>query len=569
MPVSVDQPNVLKVSSVAGDVIVVNIVKTGSTTKFVSATPAVSNNISISGAIGAGPQGPQGPQGETGPPGTVEALGEIPDVFLVDETSGQVLMYDGTNWVNADPEEDGNNVTHAVKNVSGGEIVKGTPVHAVTYATPQGNLAYVIPARADDETAMPATFVLNETLADEEEGEAIVVGLIKGVDTSAFTAGDVVYVGETGGYTNVKPSGTNLIQNLGVVIKSHETNGSGMVYGSGRSNDVPNLPTGKFFIGAGGYTKESKFTLPSGIGTAGQALISDGLGAVEFQDIAVALENDINITNNDAAFSHMTTPIVAGTDFESIFRDMLEKYNLTSINFQNLHIALETTTPGVYDDYFYSPGVTVEVGRGIKVDGFSYSVGNPSQTDDNSVVFYDASYPYTGYPDTGTIGTLPSVIIDEATSPAAETFKMSVVDSGSGESVTIYSGNKTNYWKYRLRVGASTTATISSDTDAGNLWDGMSLAYNQLRGATDFTLSATTEMDTAGYYTWIAYPASFGNLSSVLLDGNTNVLSDFESPVDYNITNPYGVTTSYRFYRSTYDNAFSSSNPTQVLTIEF
>jgi hypothetical protein len=112
-----------------------------------------------------------------------------------------------------------------------------------------GNLAYVIAARADTPSAMPATFVLNETLADEAEGEAIITGLLQGVDTSAFTPGDVVYVGATGGYTNVKPTGTNLIQNLGIVLKSHASNGSGIVYGSGRSNDVPNIPEGYGWLG--------------------------------------------------------------------------------------------------------------------------------------------------------------------------------------------------------------------------------------------------------------------------------------------------------------------------------
>jgi hypothetical protein len=153
-------------------------------------------------------------------------------------------------------------LTQTVKNVSGGELTKGTPVHAVVDGA-SGNLAYVIAARADTASAMPATFVLNETLADEAEGEAIITGLLSGVDTDAFAPGDVVYVGETGGYTNVKPTGTNLIQNLGIVLKSHPSNGSGIVYGAGRSNDVPNLADGKFFIGSTGNTQESAYGLPT------------------------------------------------------------------------------------------------------------------------------------------------------------------------------------------------------------------------------------------------------------------------------------------------------------------
>jgi hypothetical protein len=96
---------------------------------------------------------------------------------------------------------------------------------------------------------MPATFVLAEDLNNGEEGKAISVGYISGVDTSGFTVGDIVYVGENGGYTNIKPTGSNLIQNLGVVTRVDAVNGSGFIYGSGRSNAVPNLLNGQIFWG--------------------------------------------------------------------------------------------------------------------------------------------------------------------------------------------------------------------------------------------------------------------------------------------------------------------------------
>ena len=164
----------------------------------------------------------------------------VPDGSLTDDGDGEITLTFGG--------ENATRLVQTVKNVSGGRLEKGTPVHAVVDGA-SGNLAYVIAARADTASAMPATFVLNETLDDEAEGEAIITGLISGVDTSAFSAGDVIYVGETGGYTNTKPTGTNLIQNLGIVLKRHASNGSGIVYGSGRSNDVPNIPEGYGWLG--------------------------------------------------------------------------------------------------------------------------------------------------------------------------------------------------------------------------------------------------------------------------------------------------------------------------------
>ena len=167
-----------------------------------------------------------------------------------------------------------------VRNVSGGTLPKGTPVHATGVT---GTVADVIAADAAIPSAMPATYVLNQSIANNAQGIAIIVGTITGVDTSSFSPGDVIFVAAGGGYTNVKPTGTNLIQNIGVVTKSNVTTGSGVIYGSGRSNDVPNLPTGKFFIGSATNTTQSVYTLPTADGAAGQQLQTDGAGAVTFQ----------------------------------------------------------------------------------------------------------------------------------------------------------------------------------------------------------------------------------------------------------------------------------------------
>jgi len=135
-----------------------------------------------------------------------------------------------------------------VKNVHGSELVKGTPVHVTGTA---GNASEVVVASASNAATMPAHFILNETLANEQEGLAIATGFINGVNTGDFSEGDTVYVAVDGGYTNVKPTGSNLIQNLGIVTKVDASNGSGFILGAGRSNDVPNLLDNQIFFGSG------------------------------------------------------------------------------------------------------------------------------------------------------------------------------------------------------------------------------------------------------------------------------------------------------------------------------
>lgn len=142
--------------------------------------------------------------------------------------------------------ETASRVVEAVKNVSAGLLVKGTPIHQ-TGAT--GNTLEVVAADASNAALMPAVGVLLQDLNPGEEGTAVIAGKITGVSTVGFLEGDVVYVAAGGGYTKTKPSGEgNLVQNIGIVTKVGE-NGGGVVMGSGRSAATSNLNDGNIFIG--------------------------------------------------------------------------------------------------------------------------------------------------------------------------------------------------------------------------------------------------------------------------------------------------------------------------------
>jgi len=139
-------------------------------------------------------------------------------------------------------------VYSTVRNVSGGPIEKGTPLAVVPGQT-SGNVSDVIPADASDPSRMPAVFIANEDIANGVDGQAVIFGEITGVDTSAYDSGVTVYVARGGGWTVTKPDGDALIQNLGIITKVHPSNGAGVVMGAGRSNDVPNIPTGYAWVG--------------------------------------------------------------------------------------------------------------------------------------------------------------------------------------------------------------------------------------------------------------------------------------------------------------------------------
>ena len=165
----------------------------------------------------------------------------------------QVIKTDGNGNLSFGYPE---NIDIAVKNVSGDVIYKGTPCY-ITGSGTNGNIAGIIPADAGNPSLMPAGVIAGEEIADGEEGIGLLSGFIQGVDTSLFESGDSVYVAVGGGYTNVKPTGSAaLIQKLGSVEKSG-ANGSGVIFGAGRANDLPNWETGKVMVGTDTYPATS------------------------------------------------------------------------------------------------------------------------------------------------------------------------------------------------------------------------------------------------------------------------------------------------------------------------
>ena len=268
--------------------------------KVIVNAPEVRPVIIRSGAVGPqGEEGPQGPAGADGAPGADGADGADGVGVPVGGEAGQALVkISGTDY---DTEWDYVHTLYiTVRNVNGSTLPKGTPVIATGVT---GQVPDVIAAIASINSRMPATYVLNEEIADNAQGIAIISGVIEGVDTSSFSPGDVVYVADGGGFTNVKPTGTSLIQNLGVVTRSNANTGSGVVYGAGRSNDVPNLPLGKFFIGSAGNTQESDYTLPTSDGSDGDSLVTDGNGTVSFVNTSTLQVTGITVNTGQWSLS--------------------------------------------------------------------------------------------------------------------------------------------------------------------------------------------------------------------------------------------------------------------------
>ena len=137
-------------------------------------------------------------------------------------------------------------------NDEGGTISRGQLVYVKGI---QGQTPTIALAAADDASKMPAMgLVADGTVNDGNEVRIVTLGRLNGFDTSAFSAGETLYVqtgsgGVSGSLTNSAPTGSGaLIQNIARVLKS-DNSGQVRVGGAGRTNATPNLDKGHIFIG--------------------------------------------------------------------------------------------------------------------------------------------------------------------------------------------------------------------------------------------------------------------------------------------------------------------------------
>ena len=142
-----------------------------------------------------------------------------------------------------------------VKNTHTTSISKGTPVY-ITGNVGASERLQIAPADASNSAKMPAAGLLLTTLAVNAEGYVITGGYLRNlttdtIDGTSTSPNNTVYVKPGGGLTMTKPTGSNLIQNIAKVARSAANSGSLLVSSILRTNDVPNLTTGKIWVGDG------------------------------------------------------------------------------------------------------------------------------------------------------------------------------------------------------------------------------------------------------------------------------------------------------------------------------
>jgi hypothetical protein len=144
--------------------------------------------------------------------------------FNTDEDTVSLVMNGTTHYI-------GQDVVYNVKNQSGATIPKGRAVRAVGTVGSSGRILIDLMDATGD---VPARFYLGvttEEIANGEDGKVIEFGKINQIDTSAYAAGDVLWLdpANDGKFTTTEPSAPNLKIATAFVINVSATVGVIMV----------------------------------------------------------------------------------------------------------------------------------------------------------------------------------------------------------------------------------------------------------------------------------------------------------------------------------------------------
>ena len=148
-------------------------------------------------------------------------------VFEIKNGAGTVVFsVDGNGFVVGGDVTIADSVRVNARVNEAGGITKG---QVVTISGATGGLPQVSLADNTDFSLSDVLAVANETQSDGQNIVVTVLGLLENIDTSAFSEGDILYLGTSGNLTATHPSGRDAVQRIGHAVKINASTGSILV----------------------------------------------------------------------------------------------------------------------------------------------------------------------------------------------------------------------------------------------------------------------------------------------------------------------------------------------------
>jgi len=252
-----------------------------------------------------------------------------------------LVWYDSANYALSYYNNTTNNAVHLgqeiqqqVRNSTGSTINKGQVVY-ISGST--GQIGNITLAQANAYNSSQVIGVANQNIPNNTNGWIVTQGTVTGFDTSAFTAGNPIYLSATtaGALTQTEPSTPNYAVHMGVCLYSNVSNGKIYINPINKSIDTGYI-IGQIAIAQGGtngtatptaggiaYGSGTAYAFTSA-GTSGQVLTSAGSGTPTWSTpTAYATVTDDTTTNAtryplfaSATSGNLTTEYVASTKYQ-------------------------------------------------------------------------------------------------------------------------------------------------------------------------------------------------------------------------------------------------------------
>ena len=252
-----------------------------------------------------------------------------------------LVWYDSANYALSYYNNTTNNAVHLgqeiqqqVRNSTGSTINKGQVVY-ISGST--GQIGNITLAQANAYNSSQVIGVANQNIPNNTNGWIVTQGTVTGFDTSAFTAGNPIYLSATtaGALTQTEPSTPNYAVHMGVCLYSNVSNGKIYINPINKSIDTGYI-IGQVAIAQGG-TNGTATPTAGGIaygsgtayafttaGTTGQVLTSNGSGTPTWATPASSITLSDDTTTNatryplfaNATSGTVSTEYVSSTKYQ-------------------------------------------------------------------------------------------------------------------------------------------------------------------------------------------------------------------------------------------------------------
>lgn len=254
----------------------------------------------------------------------------------------------------------GQETYYYVKNVTGSPISDGTVVMANGTNGASGRI-HIAPAIANG--TFPSKYIIGittEDIADGADGFVTSFGKVRGLDTSMFSEGDILYASPSvaGGLANTVPIAPNNIVTVAMVVNKHATNGTLFVrpsYGSNLLDNealyVNNIQDGQALVYVTANTRFENKTISAGGGDASNSWVNANDAATllsaysnDYATYLAAQSNDYATLLSTRANDYTTYLAAQSNDYATLLSARANDYSTystlqTNINTVNANIA--------------------------------------------------------------------------------------------------------------------------------------------------------------------------------------------------------------------------------------